>query len=588
MVFGKNLEYLKAADGRLAELVAGAGRSGDIPLVPSKTGPPSARAGGVALHSLYDPIREAKEWVEHNRGEIDRAAELVVLGFGLGYHVAELSRTTDKPVTVFEPRIEILRAALRASDLSAILSRVRIVEAPDGLSLRKRSLVLQHIPSVRSSPAPFSEALARLDVLRAVARGLRIAVVGPFYGGSLPIAGYCAEALGRLGHEVEYIDNSPYANAFLSIDKVTESRTHRDILRMKFGDFASEAVLARIVQFRPDLVLALAQAPLTETVLARLREQGIATAFWFVEDFRHMEYWRAMASSYNYFFAIQNGAFLGSLREAGAVKAAFLPLAASPDIHRKMELSADEEREFGGDVSFVGAGYYNRRKLFEGLTDFDFRIWGNEWDSCPALQGFLQRNGARIGTEEIVRIFNAARININLHSSSYHEGVNPDGDFVNPRTFEIAACGGFQLVDFRSGLPGFFDIGEEIVCFDALEDLRGKIAHYLAHPDEREAVACKGRQRVLRDHTYEQRMEEMIGFMVRNGFVPPWREKRDREDPERLIEEAGPETELGRYLARFADARSLKLPDIIGEIRSGHGELSRVERIFLALNEIRA
>lgn len=35
------------------------------------------------------------------------------------------------------------------------------------------------------------------------------------------------------------------------------------------------------------------------------------------------------------------------------------------------------------------------------------------------------------------------------------DGVEPYGDFVNPRTFESAACGAFQLVDsrvFRSSL----------------------------------------------------------------------------------------------------------------------------------------
>ncbi|MBE0603590.1 MAG: glycosyltransferase [Deltaproteobacteria bacterium] len=425
-----------------------------------------------------------------------------------------------------------------------------------------------------------------MEVLHTAARGLRIAVVGPFYGGSLPIAGYCASALRNLGHEVEFIDNGVFGKTFLSIDKITESAPHRDILRMKFGEFASDAAMARIVPFRPDIVLALAQAPLTEAALTALKGQGIATAFWFVEDFRHMGYWRDLAPKYDYFFTIQEGELLDRLREAGARNVAFLPMAASPDVHRKVELSPGEIQEFGGDVSFVGAGYYNRRRLFEGLVDLDFRIWGNEWESCPALKDFLQRDGARVDTEDIVKIFNASRININLHSSSYHEGVNPDGDFVNPRTFEIAACGGFQLVDSRSGLPGFFRVGEEVACFDDLDDLRAKIVRYLADPEERKAVAERGRRRVLRDHTYERRMEEMIWFMIRSGLRLPWREMREREDPGRLVGKAGPDTELGLYLARFAGARSLKLKDVVREIRSGGGDLSRVERIFLAMEAI--
>ncbi|MBP2673625.1 MAG: hypothetical protein H6Q84_465 [Deltaproteobacteria bacterium] len=589
MFLERNLAELGAVDARLADRVRSAERGAGLAVVPSKAGPPSLKAGGAALHSVYDPVREAREWADRWRADIESASSIAVLGFGLGYHVEELLRATGKPVAVFEPRTDILRAALEARDLSPVLSRARIFAELDDLAFPVQGgtlAILRHPPSVRLDPAAFDAAASRLEALHAAAKGLRIAVVGPYYGGSLPVAGHCAAALRNLGHEVEYIDNSVYGETFLSIDGITKSAPHREILRMKYGEFASEAAMARIVPFRPDIVLVLAQSPLQGSALSLLREQGIATAFWFVEDFRHMPYWRDTAPKYDYFFAIQEGDFLERLRDAGARTAAFLPMAASPGIHRKVELSPREREEFGADVSFVGAGYYNRRRLFEGLVDLDFRIWGNEWESCPALKGLVRRGGARVDTEDIVKIFNASRININLHSSSYHEGVNPDGDFVNPRTFEIAACGGFQLVDRRSGLAGFFRIGEEVACFDGLEELRGKISHYLAHPEEREAVAERGRRRALRDHTYERRMETMIGFMIRSGFRPPWKAMREREDPERLVARAGPGTDLGEYLSRFAGSRSLKLEDVVREIRSGGGEISRVERIFLAMNEI--
>ena len=40
-----------------------------------------------------------------------------------------------------------------------------------------------------------------------------------------------------------------------------------------------------------------------------------------------------------------------------------------------------------------------------------------------------------------------ATINLNLHSAMQGRGVNREGDFVNPRTFEVAATGAFQVVD---------------------------------------------------------------------------------------------------------------------------------------------
>ena len=590
MYFEQNLKKLETLSPRLAKRLRGAESVGSVSVVTSKAGPPSIKVGDALLHSVYDPVREARDWVEHHRSYIEASSSIAVLGFGFGYHIEELLRVTDKPVVAFDPRIDVLLAAALARDLSELLSLISIacclddLEAPSADGMLG---ILRHEPSVRLDPAAHEQAANRLETLQTVARGLNIAVVGPFYGGSLPVAGYCASALRSLGHNVEYIDNSVFGDIFLSIDRITDNKPHQNTLRNKFREFASEAAMARIVPFCPDIVLVLAQAPFLPSSLDILKDKGIATAFWFVEDFRHMEYWRELAGKYDYFFAIQEGSFLDMLLEAGAPRPAFLPMAASPEIHRKLTLDAKDLAEFGSDVSFVGAGYYNRRQLFRGLVDLDFRIWGNEWWGCPELRPFLQRKGARVSTEDSVKIFNASRININLHSSTYHEGVNPYGDFVNPRTFEIASCGAFQLVDQRAGLSDFFKVGEEIACFDSLAGLRSKIARYMKDLEERKAIAERGMLRVQREHTYERRMGEMIGFMIRSGFSPPWREKRMRENPGMLIAQAGADTELGKYLARFAGERSLKLSDVIRDIRKGSGDLSRAERIFLAVEAFR-
>jgi spore maturation protein CgeB len=163
--------------------------------------------------------------------------------------------------------------------------------------------------------------------------------------------------------------------------------------------------------------------------------------------------------------------------------------------------------------------------------------------------------------------------------------VNPQGDFVNPRTFEIAACRGFQLVDFRSDLPELFKIGEEIITFKTLEDLREKARYYLKHPEKRRKIASKAQERVLKDHTYEMRMMELLSFI--------W--KRDERIRERkasnakvkdLVEKAGRETELGKFLSRFEGKDGLTLQDVTKEIRKGEGDLSQVEGIFLLMKEI--
>ena len=148
---------------------------------------------------------------------------------------------------------------------------------------------------------------------------------------------------------------------------------------------------------------------------------------------------RDLAPEEDVFFTIQREPFFRELSKLGLKNFAFLPLAADPEVYRPLDLTPEDSRRFGAAVSFVGAGYRNRLAFFQGLLDFDFKIWGSDWNLNSPLGPFIQNHGARVSEEEAVKIFNASRINLNLHSSPYHLAINPEGDYVNPRTFDLAA-----------------------------------------------------------------------------------------------------------------------------------------------------
>jgi spore maturation protein CgeB len=409
-------------------------------------------------------------------------------------------------------------------------------------------------------------------------------VVSPVNGGSLPIARYCSSALKKMGHNVELIDNSRFSDIMFSAREISKDMSRYGRIVDIISALISEIVIARCEEFKPDLVFALAQAPLTPECLETLRKSGIPSAFWFVEDFRVMNYWKRIAAHYDYFFTIQKGDFFSELKQAGIKNYHYLPTAACPELHKQVTLSEEELNYYGSDVSFFGAGYYNRRHFFKGLLDFDFRIWGSDWDMNSSLAKCVQRSGATVGTDEMVKIFNATKININLHSSTYHKGINPFGDFVNPRTFEIISCGGFQLVDKRSEIEELFETGKEIVLFKDLDDMRQKIIYYLNNPDERESIVERAMQRVMKDHTYEHRMREMLEFLTDNGFRRPvWSE--EGEDVNSMVKDSGDDTELAEYLSRFAEKGRITLSDIAEEITNGEGDISGTEALFLLMNE---
>jgi len=413
---------------------------------------------------------------------------------------------------------------------------------------------------------------------------LRVLVVLPMYGGSLPVGRFCATALTGLGHVVEVFEAPDFYGAFEALKTLRVTSDRLEYLENSFLQVVSQAICAKVETFGPDLVLALAQAPLSRQALKRLRRDGVKTAMWFVEDFRLFTYWEAFAPYYDVFAVIQKEPFPERLAAVGQPNALYLPLAADPAVHRPLELSAVERRTYGAEVSFMGAGYPNRRAAFARLLDFGLGIFGSDWDGDAALAGNVRLGGRRIATEEAIKIFNAATINLNLHSSVTARELVPAGDFVNPRTFELAMCGAFQLVSERSLLPELF-ADDELARFGSFEELREKLAHFLAHPEERAGYAARARARALAEHTYGQRMTRLLEFTAER--FPGWPRGREGEMealaglPQPLRDETA---QLLRDLSLPAD---VTFPDLIAAVRARQGRLTPLETSLLFLDEWR-
>ncbi|WP_147821436.1 CgeB family protein [Salidesulfovibrio onnuriiensis] len=413
---------------------------------------------------------------------------------------------------------------------------------------------------------------------------LKILVVLPLYGGSLPVGRFCASALRELGHNVEVFEAPDFYASYSALKNLKVTTDRLDYLQNTYLQVVSQAVLAKAETFEPDLVLAMAQAPLTHQALKRLRRDNVPTAMWFVEDYNLFTYWKSYAPFYDIFAVIQKGRVFDELGKIGANNVLYLPLAAQPDFHKPLELGSIDRKKYGSDISFMGAGYPNRRVAFRKLVGKDFKIWGNEWDGDHVLKPLVQLDGRRVSSEECVKIFNATRINLNLHSSIQADTLVTHGDFINPRTFELCACGAFQLVDKRQLMAEAF-AEDELATFGSMDDLLARIEHFLAHPEECAAYAEKGRARVLKDHTYAARMQSLLDFTAER--LPDW--PRERQRTELFSGEFPPE--LRQAIARLL--QELKLPedvgfeDLVWAIRQQQGTLSDLDTSILFLDEWR-
>ena len=548
-------------------------------------GDPLLAIDGVPLHHVSDPRADAARWA---RATVERlasagATRVIVVGLGLGYHLEALAERFGGALTIVEPDAAVWRLALASRDLSAVLARADFADDPAGAAPHgEHALVLAHPPALLIAGGGYRAALERWQG-SAAATGLRlkIMVVSPLYGGSLPIAGYAARALTRLGHEVQLVDMSGFHDTYRGLERFGARKAARAGLERGFCEVLGAGVVAAVEASEPDVVLAMAQAPLDAAALARIGAAGAIRALWFVEDFRLFTYWRDVAAHYDYVLTIQTDECHQALATVTDARLAYLPAGFDPEMHRPLALAADERAAYASDVAFVGAGYRNRRLAFRSFLDMDFRIWGSDWEGAGDLAKVIQRGGARIGTEETVRIFNAARVHLNLHSSTYHDGVDPRGDFVNPRTFELAGSGAFQITDARALLPPLF-ADDEIVTATSVAAMRELTRHYLAHDAEREAMAARARRRARAEHTYDRRMEALVATIVGREHERLHGRRRTVTVGDVAAAGDGP---LERFLRDLDPATPFTVDAVVATIPEREGALSDPEALFLFLHQ---
>lgn len=596
-LYAQNIKVVRERFPNLVEQIERTRITDSVEVLSSLSGKGVLSYRQMPLSHREKPERAGEVWSERTlQSPVVKSKEtLIVAGFADGYHLRALAQSTDKQLHVIEPRPEILRAALGIVDLREVLLRLSSLS----VTVEEFRNVLRGLDAENAEFVihPQTQAVSGVIVgeARRIFRSERgfgqlrptIGVVGPMYGGSLPIARYTASALNQLKQRVLSYDLEEFYKGFIHLEDFLKKPDRRGIVESQYVEMLSQLVLEGVNERPVDILIFLAQAPMTPRVLTDLRNRGIITVMWFVEDCRRFLTWQQIAPYYDYMFLIQREEFPRLVEQAGAGRAIYLPVGCDPRIHRPLLLTPEEREHYGSELSFVGAGYNNRRHVFSTFSGRDLKIWGTEWPACLPFTKIVQDQGARVSVDDYVKVFNASSININLHSSHERDGVEPNGDFINPRTFELAAAGAFQLVDNRRLLSENFVPGEEVVTFSDEKDLLDKCDYYLAHPEERETIAAAGRRRALAEHTYENRLKTMLEYIYADRYEEL--EAKIEQGPWlKTLKAAEPHKELSNRLKAVYDrGDEPKLDSLVGDIQTGKGTLTETEQLLLFLHHVR-
>ena len=336
-------------------------------------------------------------------------------------------------------------------------------------------------------------------------------------------AWYWDKALKVLGHETHLVVLHP--NESIDVSSPLYHRGYQALARVApYTAWRSWRAGSRLVRAvaatRPDVVLIDTGELLEPSVLRAIKRRfDPVLALWLLDDPLRQR-WHRVVQALPVYDVI--GTFdrehLATYQPGTAAAWVHLPCAFDADIYQPRTLTAEERRRYSAPVSFVGTLHEHRISLLRAIVQrgIPLSIW--TWNpellrNDPALYA-CYRGG--VHGEGAASVYLASDISLNIHHPQSRSGVNM-------RTFEIAATGGFQLVDYQEGLGEAFRLDDEVVAFHTTDELMRKITHYLLHDADRSAIAQQAQLRAQHEHSFVHRMrvlsEAITSWMATDGRV---------------------------------------------------------------------
>jgi spore maturation protein CgeB len=281
----------------------------------------------------------------------------------------------------------------------------------------------------------------------------------------------------------------------------------QSLVRETYTLQAEQNAVSFAAEIKPDLVLVLLGDYFPIDQVNAIRAMGIKIAVWFTDD------------PYYDFVFTQELSCLSLYPLFGCRQVHYLPLAVNTRVFHYQR----EDHSFSTDVCFLGTAWNNRISLFDQIAPYlsnkKTLIVGPYWNRLQNYHLLSDKILLDVlSPEESGFQMNKAKIVVNNHRA-YDDSTFPEYDknsrkllahSINPRTFEISACGAFQLTDVREELNRCYLSGKEIDTYSSPSELVEKIDYYLNHEDERNAIALRGLSRTLKEQTYPKRLIKLL------------------------------------------------------------------------------
>ncbi len=166
-----------------------------------------------------------------------------------------------------------------------------------------------------------------------------------------------------------------------------------------------------------------------------------------------------------------------------------------------MELeSAERKLAYEAMITWEATRQY-RLQCVQGIMDFNPLVVGDKgWNISLKAESRPWRWHKEVSYyEDLPWLYPLVKVNFNCTSKQMKGAVNQ-------RVFDVPATGAFVLTDWRVQIEQLFIPGQEVICFNHLDEVPDLTKYYLSHPHAREKIALAARKRILAEHSYQHRL----------------------------------------------------------------------------------
>lgn len=343
---------------------------------------------------------------------------------------------------------------------------------------------------------------------------MTVAIVGKFYTEGFGL--HIEEALLKLDHDVIRVDpevNLPGGKLLTEKMRSVSKTLYQQVFHKieKIRKLKSKEIYNLVSQRKVDLTIVLHDFLTREEVKEIKRITKSPVVLWFPDHISNIQKAMFFVADYDFLF-FKDHYMVDRFRKEYGLNTRYLSQCCNPNKHNLVQMTESERKFYQCDITNAGNLYPSRAALYKRLTKYNIKLWGSPpaiWLNVPELNQILMNDA--VYNEKKCKAFSAAKIVLNNMHPAEINGVNK-------RTFEVAACGGFQITNYTEALEEFYVIDKEVVVYNNYDELIEKIEFYLddKNASARQEIINAGYQRSISDHTYEKRMNQMLKIVFGN------------------------------------------------------------------------